>query len=217
MTQTSLRIGSTVPNFDADTTQGQINFHSFLNNKWTVFFSHPADFTPVCTTELSEVAKLTPEFTKRNVQLIGLSCDDLESHQKWLKDVEEYGKTKVTYPLIADTDRKVATLFDMLDEQDLTNVDAKGLPLTVRSVFFIDTKKVIRAIITYPASVGRNAKELLRVIDSFLQSEKFACATPVDWKSGDKVIIPPTVKTEEALKKYKNVQTVKPYLRFADA
>eukprot|EP00835_Amoeboradix_gromovi_P003435 NODE_226_length_13883_cov_0.528729.p9 type:complete len:183 gc:universal NODE_226_length_13883_cov_0.528729:10733-10185(-) len=177
MSSNSLRIGSKVPNFDAVSTHGKINFHQFIDNKWTLLFSHPQDFTPVCTTELAEIAKLTPEFEKRNVQLIGLSCDELESHHKWLKEVGDYGQTQVKYPVIADLDRKVATLFDMLDQQDATNVDLKGMPLTVRSVFFIDTKKVIRAIITYPAAVGRNAQELLRVIDCFLQSEKFACAT----------------------------------------
>eukprot|EP00834_Sanchytrium_tribonematis_P000218 NODE_4_length_77007_cov_1.156642.p58 type:complete len:178 gc:universal NODE_4_length_77007_cov_1.156642:20594-21127(+) len=177
MTAGNLRIGSTVPNFDAESTKGRINFHQFLDNKWTIFFSHPQDFTPVCTTELAEVAKLTPEFETRNVQLIGLSCDSIENHHKWIKDVEEYGKAAVKYPIIADYDRKVALLFDMLDEQDATNVDEKGLPLTVRSVFFIDPKKIIRAIITYPAAVGRNAQELLRVIDSFLQTEKIPSAT----------------------------------------
>ena len=192
MTSSDLRIGSVIPDFEAETTKGKIHFHKFLEGgelsdksdvkksdaaKWTVFFSHPQDFTPVCTTELSEIAKLAPEFEKRGVQLIGLSCDTLESHHKWIKDVEEYGKVSVKYPIIADFDRKVATKFDMLDQQDATNVDAKGMPLTVRSVFFIDPKKVIRAVITYPASVGRNAQEILRVVDSFKQSEKFACAT----------------------------------------
>ena len=177
MTIGNLRIGSTVPDFEAESTKGKINFHNFLDKNWTVFFSHPQDFTPVCTTELASIAKLAPEFEKRGVQLLGLSCDKLESHHEWVKDVEEYGKHPVKFPIIADMDRKVAVLFDMLDEQDATNVDQKGMPLTVRSVFFIDPKKVIRAIITYPASVGRNTVEILRVIDSFLQSEKFACTT----------------------------------------
>ncbi|KAH9007146.1 thioredoxin-like protein [Lactarius hatsudake] len=161
----TLRLGSTAPDFDAATTKGPIKFHDWIGDSWAILFSHPDDFTPVCTTELAEVSRRAPDFKKRGVKVIGLSANDLGSHERWIVDINEWGKTDLQFPIIADADRKIATLYDMLDYQDATNVDKKGLPLTVRTVFVIDPKKTIRLTISYPASAGRNFDEIIRVID----------------------------------------------------
>ncbi|TGO08966.1 hypothetical protein BTUL_0184g00130 [Botrytis tulipae] len=214
--QPRLRLGSEAPNFQAETTQGPIDFHKFIGNKWTVLFSHPADFTPVCTTELGAFAKLKDEFEKRDVNMIGLSADPLPSHKEWIKDINEVSGTTLQFPIIADADRKVAYLYDMLDAQDTTNIDQKGIAFTIRSVFVIDPAKKIRLTMMYPASCGRNTKEVLRVIDSLQTADKKGVTTPIDWQVGDDVIVPPTVKTEDARKKFGEVREVKPYLRFTN-
>ncbi|KAJ5774075.1 Peroxiredoxin PRX1 [Penicillium paradoxum] len=209
-----LRLGSVAPNFKALTTQGEIDFHEFIGDKWTILFSHPADFTPVCTTELGAFARLQHEFDRRDVKMIGLSANDLGSHGEWIKDINEVGNTQVKFPIIADADRKVAFLYQMVDEQDLTNIDEKGIAFTIRSVFIIDPKKKIRLIMLYPASTGRNSAEVLRVIDSLQTGDKNGVTTPIDWQVGEDVIVPPTVSTEDAKKKFGEVREVKPYLRF---
>ncbi|CAO3644945.1 unnamed protein product [Cunninghamella echinulata] len=205
-----LRLGSIAP---AETTKGQIKFHEFVGDKWTILFSHPADFTPVCTTELGLVAALEDEWEKRNVQVIGLSANGLEDHAKWIEDINEVNNVELKFPIIADADRKVSELYDMLDHQDATNVDAKGIPFTVRSVFIIDPKKTIRLILSYPASTGRNFDEILRVVDSLQLGDQHRITTPGNWKKGDDVIIHPSVSTEEAHKIFPSVRVVKPYLR----
>ncbi|KAG0301497.1 hypothetical protein BGZ98_008291 [Dissophora globulifera] len=210
-----LRLGSIAPNFDAETTKGPINFHEFIGSSWVVLFSHPADFTPVCTTELGAVARLQSKFEDRNVKVIGLSANGLESHEGWIKDINEVNDVDLKFPIIADDDRKISALYDMLDYQDITNVDQKGIPFTVRSVFVIDPKKVIRLTLSYPASTGRNFDEILRVVDSLQLGDKNRITTPADWKKGDKVIVHPSVSNDEAEKLFPGFQTVKPYLRFA--
>ncbi|KAK3808820.1 MAG: thioredoxin-like protein [Linnemannia elongata] len=210
-----LRLGSIAPNFDAETTQGPIKFHDFIGNSWAILFSHPADFTPVCTTELGVVARLQPKFDERNVKVIGLSANGLESHEEWIKDINEVNDVEVKFPIIADADRKISTLYDMLDYQDLTNLDAKGIPFTVRSVFIIDPKKTIRLTLSYPASTGRNFDEILRVVDSLQLGDKNRITTPANWKHGDNVIVHPSVSNEEAATLFPGFKTVKPYLRFA--
>ncbi|KAJ4516513.1 peroxiredoxin 1 [Exophiala dermatitidis] len=212
--QPRLRLGVTAPNFQAKTTHGDIDFHKFIGNSWTILFSHPADFTPVCTTELGAFAKLKPEFEKRGVKMIGLSANDLKSHDKWIQDINDISQTQLEFPIIADPERKVAYLYDMVDEQDLTNVDEKGIAFTIRSVFIIDPAKKIRLIMLYPASVGRNTAEVLRVIDSLQTGDKKGITTPVDWTPGQDVIVPPTLSTEDAKKKFTDVKEVRPYLRF---
>jgi 20S proteasome subunit alpha 2 len=198
----TLRLGNTAPDFEADTTQGRIRFHDWIGNSWAILFSHPGDFTPVCTTELGEVARRAPDFEKRGVKLIGISANNLDEHHKWIEDINEfgarYGPTNVQFPIIADGDRKISTLFDMLDEQDATNRDSKGLPFTIRTVFVIDPKKVIRLMIAYPASTGRNFDEILRVVDSLQLGDKHRITTPVNWVPGQDVIVHPTVSNEEA-------------------
>ncbi|KAI8381220.1 thioredoxin-like protein [Radiomyces spectabilis] len=209
-----LRLGSTAPDFEAQTTKGDIKFHEFIGDKWTILFSHPADFTPVCTTELGLVAALQDEFEQRNTKVIGLSANGLEEHEKWIADINEINNVKLNFPIIADADRKISELYDMLDRQDATNVDAKGVPFTVRSVFIIDPKKTIRLILTYPASTGRNFDEILRVVDSLQLGDKHRITTPGNWKKGDDVIVHPSVSTEEAQKIFpKGVKVIKPYLR----
>ncbi|KAI8344185.1 thioredoxin-like protein [Chlamydoabsidia padenii] len=208
-----LRLGSIAPDFEAQTTKGNIKFHEFVGDKWTILFSHPADFTPVCTTELGLVAALEDEWEKRGVQVIGLSANGLEDHAKWIEDINEVNSVQLNFPIIADADRKVSELYDMLDHQDASNVDAKGIPFTVRSVFIIDPKKTIRLILTYPASTGRNFDEILRVVDSLQLGDQHRITTPGNWKKGDDVIVHPSVTTEEAHKIFKNVRVVKPYLR----
>ncbi len=209
-----LRLGSKAPNFQAETTVGNIDFHDFIGNGWVVLFSHPEDFTPVCTTELGAFSKLEPEFTKRNVKLIGLSANTISSHGKWIEDINEVNQTKLTFPIIGDKDRKISFMYDMLDRQDLSNVDEKGIAFTIRSVYIIDPNKTIRLILSYPASTGRNSKEVLRVIDSLQVGDKYGVTTPIDWQNGDDVIVAPKTTTEQAKQKFGEIQIVKPYLRF---
>jgi alkyl hydroperoxide reductase subunit AhpC len=209
-----LRLGSIAPNFQAQTTKGDIDFHDFIGDKWTILFSHPEDYTPVCTTELGAFAKLEPEFTKRGVQLIGLSANTIESHDGWIKDIAEVTGGNVAFPIIGDKERKVALAYDMIDHQDATNVDSKGIAFTIRSVFFIDPAKKIRTILSYPASTGRNAAEVLRIIDSLQTGDKYRITTPINWVPGDDVIVAPPVSNEEAKKLFPDFRIVKPYLRF---
>lgn len=214
--QPRLRLGSTAPNFRAQTTQGEIDFHKFLDNSWGILFSHPADFTPVCTTELGAFAKLKDEFVRRNVKMIGLSANDLSSHEKWIEDINDISRTNLQFPIIADPDRKVAWLYDMIDAQDLTNIDEKGIAFTIRAVFIIDPNKKIRLTMLYPASVGRNTAEVLRAIDSLQTGDAKGVTTPINWQMGEDVIVPPTVSTEDAKIKFDSVREVRPYLRFTN-
>jgi len=209
-----LRLGSIAPNFDAETTRGPINFHEFIGDNWVILFSHPEDFTPVCTTELGAFSKLEPEFAKRGVKLIGLSANTIDSHGEWIKDINEISQTNLQFPIIGDKERKVAYLYDMLDYQDTTNVDSKGIAFTIRSVFVIDPKKVIRTILSYPASTGRNAAEVLRIVDSLQTGDKHKITTPINWVPGDDVIVHPSVSTEDAKNIFPDMKIVKPYLRF---
>ncbi len=204
----SLRLGDTAPDFTQESSEGPISFHKWLGDSWGVLFSHPADFTPVCTTELGLTAKLKNEFAKRNVKVIALSVDPVESHKKWINDINETQNTTVNFPIIADADRKVSTLYDMIHP----NASATA---TVRSLFVIDPKKVIRLIITYPASTGRNFDEVLRVIDSLQLTEYHSVATPGNWKNGDDVVIVPSLQDPELLKQKfpKGFKALRPYLR----
>ncbi|OCB84545.1 cysteine peroxiredoxin [Sanghuangporus baumii] len=213
----SLRLGSIAPDFEAETTAGRIKFHEWIGDNWAVLFSHPGDFTPVCTTELAEVARRKKDFDERGVKVIGISANGLEDHKAWVKDIEEWGgkasPIDVTFPIIADPDRKISTLYDMLDALDPTNRDAKGLPFTVRTVFVIDPKKVIRLTISYPASTGRNFDEIIRVIDSLQIGDKHRVTTPVNWHKGDDVIVHPSVSNDEAKTLFPEFTIHKPYLR----
>lgn len=214
--QPRLRIFSEAPNFKAETTVGPIDFHEYINGSWAVLFSHPKDFTPVCTTELGAFSALKPEFDKRNVKLIGLSAQDLENHHKWVKDIEEVAtpnNEKFLFPIIADTDREVAFLYDMVDEEGFKNLN-NGIVQTIRSVFVIDDKKKIRLILAYPASVGRNSSEVLRVVDALQLGDKKGVVTPINWNVGEDVIIPPTLNDEQAKEKFGQFTKVKPYLRY---
>ena len=203
----SLRLGDEVPNFTQESTEGPISFHDWMGDGWAVLFSHPADFTPVCTTELGMLASLKPEFDKRNVKVIGLSVDPKESHEGWAKDIEETQGSKLNFPLLADADRKVAELYDMIHP----GADATA---TVRSVFVIDPNKKLRLTLTYPAPTGRNFDELLRVIDSLQLTDNEKVATPANWKDGDDVVILPTISNEDADKLFpKGYKELKPYLR----
>jgi len=204
----AIRINDTAPDFRAETTIGEIGFHDWLGDSWGVLFSHPGDFTPVCTTELGEVAKLKPEFDKRNVKVIGLSVDPLDSHNEWISDINETQGTRVNFPIIADKDKKVAVLYDMIHPKN----DAVA---TVRSVFIIGPDKQVKLILTYPASTGRNFQEILRVIDSVQLTYDYKVATPVNWKYGEDVIVVPTLSDEEAESKFpKGFTKIKPYLRY---
>lgn len=204
----SLRLGDKAPNFTAQTTAGEIDFHEYLGNGWGVLFSHPADYTPVCTTELGRTALLGEEFTKRNVKVLAVSVDPLDKHEGWIKDINETQNTTVNFPIIGDADRTVATLYDMIHPN-------ASLTATVRSLFIIGPDKAIKLIITYPASTGRNFVEVLRVIDSLQLTANHSVATPADWKHGEDVIVVPAVSTEDAIKKFpKGVKVVKPYLRY---
>lgn len=214
MSNPTLRLGSKAPNFQSETSTGPIDFYDYAGDKWVVFFSHPDDFTPVCTTELGAFAKLEPEFTKRGAKLIGLSANKPDSHRAWVKDINELSQTNLTFPIIADPERKIAHLYDMIDYQDATNVDDKGVQLTIRSVFIIDPKKTIRLIIAYPASTGRNTAEVLRVLDSLQLGDKNRVTTPINWTPGDDVIVHPSVSNEEAKTLFPKFKIVKPYLRF---
>jgi len=203
----SLRLGDIAPDFSAETTQGHINFHEWLGDSWGMLFSHPGDFTPICTTELGKTALLKGEFEAKGVKVIAVSVDDLDSHNKWVPDIEELSGVKMNFPIIADPDRNVATLYDMIHP----NASEKA---TVRSVFIIGPDKKIKLTLTYPASTGRNFQELLRVIDSLQLTAHYQVATPADWKDGEDVIITPAVKTEDAAEKFpKGFTIVKPYLR----
>jgi thioredoxin-dependent peroxiredoxin len=204
----ALRLGDIAPDFVQDSSQGPIHFHEWLGSSWGVLFSHPADFTPVCTTELGLTAKLKDEFAKRNVKVIALSVDPVESHHRWINDINETQNTQVNFPLIADGDRKVALLYDMIHP----NASATA---TVRSLFVIDPKKVVRLMITYPASTGRNFDEILRVIDSLQLTEYHSVATPGNWKNGDDVVIVPALQDPEVIKQKfpKGFKAVRPYLR----
>lgn len=184
----SLRLGSIAPNFQAQTTNGPIDFHEYIGNNWVILFSHPEDYTPVCTTELAAFSKLEPEFNKRGVKLIALSANTVESHEGWIKDIDDISNSHLSFPIIGDKDRQISFLYDMLDYQDTTNVDSKGQPFTVRAVFIIDPKKVIRLTLTYPAAVGRNTAEVLRVVDALQTGDKYRVTTPVNWTAGDDVI-----------------------------
>ncbi|KAB8265848.1 hypothetical protein BDV32DRAFT_134471 [Aspergillus pseudonomiae] len=211
-----IRLGSTAPNFQADSSNGPISFHDYIGNSWAILFSHPDDFTPICTTELGAFAKLEPEFTARGVKLIGLSANGTESHKLWIKDIDEVTGSKLSFPIIADPERKVAYAYDMVDYQDTTNVDSKGLALTIRSVFIIDPNKKIRLIMSYPASTGRNTAEVLRVVDALQTTDKHGVTTPINWLPGDDVVIPPPVSTEDAEKKFGEIRQVKPKFRILD-
>jgi thioredoxin-dependent peroxiredoxin len=204
----SLHLGDDAPNFTAQTTIGEINFYDYLGDSWGVLFSHPADYTPVCTTELGRTAALQEEFAKRNVKVLALSVDPVDSHKGWVNDINETQNVKVQFPIIADDDRKVATLYDMIHP----NASATA---TVRSLFIIGPDKKIKLHLTYPASTGRNFFEVLRVIDSLQLTANHSVATPADWKEGEDVIIVPSISTEDAQKKFpKGVKVVKPYLRY---
>ncbi|ANZ76897.1 BA75_03603T0 [Komagataella pastoris] len=213
--QPRIRIGSIAPNFETETTQGKINFHDFIGDSWTILFSHPADFTPVCTTELGAFSALKPEFDSRNVKLIGLSAEPIAKHKEWIKDIEEVatGGKEFQFPIIGDESREVSYLYDMVDEEGFKNLSG-GLVLTIRSVYIIDPSKKVRLIMTYPASTGRNSAEVLRVIDALQLADKRGIATPIDWTEGQDVIIPPTVSNEDAKKKFGDFKEVKPYLRY---
>jgi alkyl hydroperoxide reductase subunit AhpC len=202
----SLRLGSLAPDFTAETTEGPIRFHEWIDGQWAILFSHPKDFTPVCTTELGYMAKIHPEFRRRGVKIIALSVDSLSEHHAWIKDINETQNTVVDYPLIADENRAVAKLYDMIDPEAEDN-------LTVRSVFVIGPDKKIKLTLTYPASTGRNFNELLRVIDSLQLTANEKLATPVNWKDGEDCVIIPAVSDEEADLQYSEINRIKPYLR----
>lgn len=212
----SLRIGATAPDFTAETTEGTINFHEWIGDSWCILFSHPRDFTPVCTTELGYMAKLKPEFDKRNTKIIGLSVDDVSNHKSWSKDIEETQGAAPNYPLIGDTDLTVSKLYDMLPEEEPGTSEGRTPAdnATVRSVFVIGPDKKIKASLTYPMTSGRNFDEVLRLLDSIQLTTKHTVATPVNWRHGEDVIIPPAVSDEEAREKYpQGFKTLKPYLR----
>ncbi|MDK1684238.1 peroxiredoxin [Acinetobacter terrestris] len=204
----ALRLGDTAPNFEQDSSEGTINFYDFLGDSWGVLFSHPADYTPVCTTELGYTAKLKDEFDKRGVKAIALSVDDVESHKGWINDINETQNTAVNFPIIADQDRKVSTLYDFIHPN-------ASETLTVRSLVIIDPNKKVRLIITYPASTGRNFNEILRVVDSLQLTDNHKVATPANWQQGEDVVIVPSLKDEEEIKQRfpKGYTAVTPYLR----
>ena len=210
----SLRIGDTAPNFDADTTQGRINFHTWLGDSWGVLFSHPKDFTPVCTTELGTMAHMKPEFDKRNVKIIGLSVDPADSHAKWAKDIEETQGAAVNYPMIGDADLHVAKLYNMLPAEAVPGTRTAADNMTVRNVFVVGPDKKLKLILVYPMTTGRNFDEVLRVIDSLQLTAKHKVATPANWKQGQDVIIAGSVSDEDAKKAYPGGwKAPKPYLR----
>ncbi|NML69089.1 peroxiredoxin [Chryseobacterium sp. RP-3-3] len=204
----SIKLGDTAPDFQAETSLGDIKFHEFLGDSWGILFSHPADYTPVCTTELGYTSKLRSEFEKRGTKVIALSVDGVEDHQNWIKDINETQNTDVQFPIIADKDRRISELYDFIHPN-------ASLTATVRSLLIIDPDKKVRLIITYPASTGRNFDEILRVLDSLQLVDSHKIATPVNWKNGDDVIVPPSISTEDARKIFpKGVTEVKPYLRY---
>jgi len=204
----SLRLGDIAPNFQAKTTAGDIDFYEYLGNGWGILFSHPADYTPVCTTELGKTALLQEEFAKRNVKVLAVSVDPLDKHIGWVKDINETQNCSVGFPIIADEDKNVATLYDMIHPN-------ASETFTVRSLFVIGPDKKVKLMITYPASTGRNFIEVLRVVDSLQLTANYSVATPADWKAGEDVIVVPAVSTDDAIKKFpKGVKVVKPYLRY---
>ena len=212
----ALHIGEEIPNFTAETTEGTINFHEWLGNGWAILFSHPKDFTPVCTTELGYMASLKPEFEKRNCKVMGLSIDSVSDHQKWSKDIEETQGHAVNYPIVGDFDLKVAKTFDMIHPSASGTAEGRTAAdnATVRSVFIVGPDKKIKLMLTYPMTTGRNFDEVLRVLDSMQLTAKHQVATPVNWKQGEDVIIVPSVSNDEAKKKYPGGwKTLKPYLR----
>ena len=205
----TIRLGDTVPDFEQDTSIGRIRFHEWAADSWVVLFSHPADFTPVCTTELGLTGKLEPEFRKRNVKAIAISVDDAESHLQWIKDIEDTQKAVVGFPIIADTDKRVAALYDMIHPNQSTTV-------TVRTVFIIDPAKTLRLSLTYPLNVGRNFDEILRTIDALQLADGYSVATPGNWKHGDEVIIPPSITDEAVLREKfpRGYRAERPWLRY---
>jgi alkyl hydroperoxide reductase subunit AhpC len=203
----ALRLGDPAPDFTADTTEGEISFHDWKGDGWAVLFSHPADYTPVCTTELGYLARIKPEFDRRNTKIIGLSVDSVDDHKAWAGDIAETQGTPVNYPIIADPDKAVAEAYDMIHP-------GEGDTSTVRSVFVIGPDNTVKLQITYPKSTGRNFDEILRVIDSLQVTAATGLSTPVQWQKGDRVIVPPTVSTDEAREKYPDVEELKPYLRY---
>ncbi len=202
----SLHLGDTAPDFTAETSEGTVSFHDWAGDSWVVLFSHPADYTPVCTTELGRVGQLKDEWAARGVKVIALSVDSAEDHAGWKPDIEKYASTTVDYPIIADQDKSVAELYDMIHE-------GEGDTSSVRSVFIIDPKQKVRLSLTYPKSVGRNFDEILRAVDALQTTDSAAVSTPVDWRKGDRLIVPPTVSTEDAKQKYEDVEEHTPYLR----
>ena len=203
----SVQLGSTAPDFSVDTTDGPIKFHEWIGNSWAVLFSHPKDFTPVCTTELGYVAKIKPEFDKRGVKVIALSVDPVDSHKKWIGDIEETQKTKMNYPIIGDTDSKVSHLYGMIHPE-------AAATLTVRSVYIIDPQKKVRATIQYPPSTGRDFNEILRVIDSLQLTDNYKVATPANWKNGDDCVIVTSISDDDAKQRFpKGFRVLRPYLR----
>ena len=204
----SIQLGSIAPDFTQESTEGTIHFHDWIGDKWAVLFSHPKDFTPVCTTELGTVAKLKSEFDKRNVKVIAVSVDDVDSHRRWISDIEDTQKTKMNFPILGDADRKVSKLYEMIHPE-------ANDTLTVRSVFVIDPKKKVRLILTYPASTGRNFDEILRAIDSLQLTDHYSVATPANWKDGGDCVIVPSLQDPEVLKQKfpKGWNAVRPYLR----
>ena len=204
----SIRLGDEAPDFTAETTEGTIGFHQWKDGKWAVLFSHPADFTPVCTTELGRTASLKDEFDERGVRVIGISVDPIDSHNGWAKDIAEVGGTDLNFPLIADPDRKVSEVYDMIHP-------GEGDTSTVRSVFIVDPKNKVRLTLTYPKSIGRNFGEILRVIDALQLTDAAPVSTPVDWQPGERVIVAPTLSTDDARQRFENVEVDRPYLRWA--
>lgn len=206
----ALRLGDIAPDFTADTTEGEVSFHTWKGDGWAVLFSHPADFTPVCTTELGRVAALKDEWAKRNAKVIAVSVDPVDQHNEWKPDIEEVGGSAVDYPIIADQDRAVSEAYGMIHP-------GEGDTSTVRSVFLIDGSNKVRLSLTYPKSVGRNFDEILRALDGLQVTDSGPFSTPADWKAGERIIVAPTVTTEEARERFADVDEVKPYLRFANA
>jgi alkyl hydroperoxide reductase subunit AhpC len=206
----TLRLGDDAPDFTAETTEGQLTFHAWKGDAWAVLFSHPADFTPVCTTELGRVAQLKDEWARRNTKVLAVSVDALEDHEAWKSDIEDVAGTPVDYPIVADKDRTVAELYDMIHP-------GAGDTSAVRSVFLIDPAGKVRLSLTYPKSAGRNFDEILRALDALQVNDAGPFSTPADWKSGERIIVAPTVSTADARERFEGVEEVKPYLRYADA
>ena len=204
----SIRLGDEAPNFTAETTEGTLDFHQWKDGKWAVLFSHPADFTPVCTTELGRTASLKSEFDQRGVRVMGVSVDPVESHNSWAQDITDVGGTDLNFPLIADQDRQVSELYDMIHP-------GEGDTSTVRSVFIVDPKNKVRLTLTYPKSIGRNFGEIMRVIDALQLTDAAPVSTPVDWQPGDRIIVAPTMSTDDARQRFEDVEEVRPYLRWA--